>query len=302
MEIRGGSFLININFLILQKISFGIMPGKKTILFFLLLCLFEFTFSENPESIDSLVYIAKSEIGEKRINALCELGEIYKKSNPEKAFEYGEQALELSEKSNYKYGKALAYSLIANYHYYKGDYEKALECKEKYFALKDSVFAGESSKRIAELEVKYDTEKKEKRIAIQNLEIKKKKNQNLFLYIIASLVFIIAVIVIYQYRIKIKINSELRNANQKLIESEENLKHINDSKDKLFSIISHDLKNPFGTLITVAEFLEESFNEINEDHKFKTIQTIRKSAKQTYELLENLLKQGNPNKFPSTKS
>lgn len=170
----------------------------------------------------------------------------------------------------------------------KGDYEKALEFKEQYYSLKDSVFTEESSKRIEELEVKYDTEKKEKKITIQDLEIKKKENQNLFLFIIASLVLVIAVIVIFQYRIKFKRNAELRLANKKLRESEKNLKQINDTKDKLFSIISHDLKNPFGTLITVAEFLEESFHEIDEDHKFKTIQTIRKSAKQTYELLENL--------------
>ncbi|MCF8297784.1 MAG: tetratricopeptide repeat-containing sensor histidine kinase [Saprospiraceae bacterium] len=170
----------------------------------------------------------------------------------------------------------------------KGDYEKALVYKEQYYTLKDSVFTEESSKRIEELEVKYDTEKKEKKITIQDLEIKKKENQNLFLFIIASLVLIIAIIVIFQYRIKIRRNNELKQANQKLIESEKNLKQINDTKDKLFSIISHDLKNPFGTLITVAEFLEESFHEIDEDHKFKTIQTIRKSAKQTYELLENL--------------
>ena len=182
------------------------------------------------------------------------------------------------------------------------DFKKALEYKEKYYALKDSMFTEESRKRIEELEIQYDTENKQKMIAIQNLTIKRKDNQNLFLIVIAILIFIIAIIAAYLYRIKIKRNSELKVANQKLIESENILKQISESKDKLFSVIVHDLKNPFGTLISVTDFLEEGFHEISEEHKIQTVKTIKNSAQQTYEHLENLLRQGSSNTFNTLKT
>jgi len=180
-----------------------------------------------------------------------------------------------------------------------GDYKKALKFKVMYYDLKDSIFSEQSRKRIEELEIKYDTEKKGKKIAIQNLVIKKKENQNLFLFIIAILIFIIAIIAVFQYRIKIRRNRELKETNQNLIESEKHLKQISETKDKLFSGIIYDLKNPFGTLISVTDFLEESYYEIDDEHKIQTIKTIKKSAHRTYELLENLLKQAKPYKFTS---
>ena len=66
------------------------------------------------------------------------------------------------------------------------------------------------------------------------------------------------------------------------------LKDSNDAKDKLFSIITHDLKNPFGTLLSLTEFLDNNHQKISEEHKAKAIHTIRRSAIDAYGLLENL--------------
>jgi len=71
------------------------------------------------------------------------------------------------------------------------------------------------------------------------------------------------------------------------------LKELNASKDKFFSIIAHDLKNPFGSIIGISEILKEetkaSANFVLEN--YATI--INNSAVQTFMLLENLLEWAN---------
>jgi CheY-like chemotaxis protein len=74
-----------------------------------------------------------------------------------------------------------------------------------------------------------------------------------------------------------------------LIESEKNLRELNASKDKFFSIISHDLKNPFMGLLGFAEVLYNSFDQYNDEEKKKMLLIIKNSTRTTFKLLENLL-------------
>ena len=64
---------------------------------------------------------------------------------------------------------------------------------------------------------------------------------------------------------------------------------LNATKDKFFSIISHDLKNPFSSLFSISELMVESFDETDrEDHR-AGFKKINQSVKHLLDLLENLL-------------
>lgn len=69
----------------------------------------------------------------------------------------------------------------------------------------------------------------------------------------------------------------------------EELEFQNATKDKFFSIISHDLKNPIASIIGFSELLSEDYKDIERSKikKFSTI--INKSANFTLDLLQNLL-------------
>ncbi len=67
------------------------------------------------------------------------------------------------------------------------------------------------------------------------------------------------------------------------------LKRINASKDKLFSIIGHDLKNPFNSITLISEYLTSSFTELQEDEIIDLIHSIYISSENASCLLENLL-------------
>jgi signal transduction histidine kinase len=64
---------------------------------------------------------------------------------------------------------------------------------------------------------------------------------------------------------------------------------LNKMKDKLFSIIAHDLKNPFNTVLGFSDLLLDGFQKLSDDKKLKYIELINTSSKKIFNLLDNLL-------------
>ncbi len=82
---------------------------------------------------------------------------------------------------------------------------------------------------------------------------------------------------------------ELTRLNNQLASSEKELKELNLSKDKFFSILAHDLRSPFTSLLGLSEFLENEVPSLSKDELQLFASGISKSAKGVYNLLENLL-------------
>jgi len=79
------------------------------------------------------------------------------------------------------------------------------------------------------------------------------------------------------------------SANEKQKKLVAELKQLNATKDKFFSIISHDLKNPFNSILGFSELLEKNFEKYPVEKTKQFIINIHQTAKKTFELLENLL-------------
>lgn len=67
------------------------------------------------------------------------------------------------------------------------------------------------------------------------------------------------------------------------------LEESNQTKDKYFSIIAHDLRNPFNVILGFSDALVEHYKDFDEDQRQDIIQELNKSSKVIYDLLENLL-------------
>jgi PAS domain S-box-containing protein len=80
-----------------------------------------------------------------------------------------------------------------------------------------------------------------------------------------------------------------RKSEQKLIESELRLRELNATKDKFFSIIAHDLKNPFNDLIGFTQLLSMNIDKYDKSKIEQFINIIHQSSELAYNLLENLL-------------
>ena len=78
-------------------------------------------------------------------------------------------------------------------------------------------------------------------------------------------------------------------AESELKKQAEELKEINAEKDKLFSIIAHDIKNPFVALLGLMELLDEPIRNKDIVKIKRIIGLVQASSKKTYDLLQNLL-------------
>jgi PAS domain S-box-containing protein len=79
-----------------------------------------------------------------------------------------------------------------------------------------------------------------------------------------------------------------RSSDEIKIYSEE-LKQLNATKDRFFSIIAHDLKNPFITILGFTDLLSSEYNELTDEERLTYINEMKDSAKLSFNLLQNLL-------------
>jgi signal transduction histidine kinase/2-polyprenyl-3-methyl-5-hydroxy-6-metoxy-1,4-benzoquinol methylase len=86
-----------------------------------------------------------------------------------------------------------------------------------------------------------------------------------------------------------KLNEELEQSNTTINQNNIELKELNATKDKLFSIIAHDLRNPLQALITNSEILINFYDKLEPEIIRKKNYQILESSKLLISLLENLL-------------
>jgi len=188
-------------------------------------------------------------------------------------------------------------------HEIKGNFAEALSYQKHVYQLKDSLRIYFRDQKISFLDMKYDSEKKEKDIellkredAIQSASFSKQKRLRFYFLFICIILIVGAGFSIRAYFIKQRMTSTL---NQKkkllektqgdLLETEQNLRNLNKTKNKLFSIMAHDLINPFNALLGFASLLEEESNYLNKSEIKKYSSIIHQTANNLHSLLENLL-------------
>lgn len=82
---------------------------------------------------------------------------------------------------------------------------------------------------------------------------------------------------------------ELREKTEQLNITNKSLISLNASKDKFFSVMAHDIKNPLAAIISFSDWLYSDFKSLTEEEILDSLLSIKKSAKSLFELLENLL-------------
>ncbi len=227
-----------------------------------------------------------------------------------KAVKYGDMALKEAEGLKSHSLRSYAFYVLAETYKKLENYKKALEYYEKLTAVNDSIFNKEKTEAIASVEAKYQNEKKQ--LQIDNLEKEKVadyeiiKRQKVIIAVSAAgfiLVTTLSVFLFMLYRSKNKALKLLDEKNKNITEQREKisaqrdkiseiafeLKKVNRTKNKLFTIIAHDLKNPFQGIIGFSEMIKNKAKQEDLPEILKYAEFIYDASNQTYRLLDNLL-------------
>jgi signal transduction histidine kinase len=148
---------------------------------------------------------------------------------------------------------------------------------EKWLTVKDSLYAENKVKILYELEKKYKTEKKEQEIKILNVQ-KKQEIQKKQFY---SVLFVLSMVVLLGLGFLLMY---LRKLNQRLYEQKQNLTQLNEVKNRLFSVISHDLRTPIHQMSRYLDTLKPDTDMEKQYH-----QEIREKLYHTQNLVDSVL-------------
>lgn len=176
-----------------------------------------------------------------------------------------------------------SYLLIVELYKKLKDYPKAVEAQDKLMAYNDSILKTSNDLVILEQQKKYQTEKILQQIRIledQNqLDIKTRNNQ-ILIFSFVLLLFI----VLMGYLI-------LRNRQKKLLNDE--LKELNELRNRFFNHISHEFKTPLTLIMGPVSQLK---NSIQSNEQLESLNLIEKNANSLYQLVVQIL---NINKLES---
>lgn len=113
--------------------------------------------------------------------------------------------------------------------------------------------------------------------------------------ILVALIILASIIGIFYLRVK-SLHRQREKLEQLVLErtneiqsKNELLKELNSTKDKLFSIISHDLRSPFNSILGFQELLADNYDEFSDAERKDMIGDLQTSTKHVYSLVENLL-------------
>jgi serine phosphatase RsbU (regulator of sigma subunit) len=141
----------------------------------------------------------------------------------EEAIVYLKKAIELSEKSNRREGLKASYNSLASIYASQNKFREAYHYKELYANVKDSLFTENSSKAIAEMQSKYESEKKQKDIdlltkesEIKALELNRNRLWMIMLCVAALLILALAALFYVRWQMKQKAHKLLEHRNTEI--------------------------------------------------------------------------------------
>lgn len=209
----------------------------------------------------------------------------------EKANERVQEAYQISSRIKSSSGQRDCSEILYQLSKNKGDFEKALAHHELFQRLTDSVHKDENKRslNLLKTKLKYD---KDKQMLIAKSEKELAKQRNLInVSVIVLIVLLAAAIPLYFNQKKLRrLYKELKISTKTLRENEIQLNALNRTKDRLFSIIGHDLRGPIGALQGLLKLMVNG--EIEKEDFFRLLPKLRGDVDHILFTLNNLLSWG----------
>ncbi|NCT92847.1 MAG: tetratricopeptide repeat protein [Chitinophagaceae bacterium] len=277
-----------------EALEYNVKQHDKGMISFSLRTLGDLYYDDNaiPRSIDYYL-AAASAAREAKSNFLLEtalyrIGKSFQLQREwKKSLSYLEEANRISLELGAKSERATINRLLAESYAALGEYKLAYEASSLGGRLNDTLYEERNRARFAQMQVQFDTERKEAEIKLLKKEDELQKNKiqdqrvvTISLLAIVGLVLTLWIIAWRRNQFKQEVNKQL--SAQKLA-----LEQASYQKDKIFSILSHDLRLPISSLSNVMSLMEKQGISAEAFEKIK--HALGKQIHSLTNTLDNLL-------------
>lgn len=164
----------------------------------------------------------------------------------------------------------------------RGDLKSALAYRKAYEKIQKELWDRDKVWELAEQEKEFEVDLREKEIALQQAEIRTKSWQRNTALLFGVIAIVVLILTIWAYR-------RIRYSNLIIADQNQELSQLNATKNRLFSIISHDLKSPVLALQNSQQRLAAGIENQPKEQIKEALEANAQSAAATYRLLNNLL-------------
>ncbi|MCD0489736.1 tetratricopeptide repeat-containing sensor histidine kinase [Pedobacter sp. MC2016-14] len=219
----------------------------------------------------------------REVGSLKGLAQCYKRRNPLVALNYLDQALSLAKQKKANKIVLELLDVIAGLQSELGDYKAAYLAKQQQYTIADSFYYKEISERISSLQAQYELGKSKADVQeLKFLNNQQKLERRILIVILSCTVVIISFLGFYFIKVR-KLNLLLNKSNAALSSS-------NNVKDKLFSILGHDLRSPIASILNVLDLINEGM--LTEEEQQMIMKKLALNCSTSMETLDLLLKWG----------
>jgi two-component system sensor histidine kinase/response regulator len=214
------------------------------------------------------------------------------------------EALMIAKKYNYKFSLMEIYKGFSHIYTYYHDNKRALKMYDAYMILKASISAEDKLNHLLKSTYQLNIKIKDQELALAKREhaLTSAQNKNVIQWLIIILLLsIILGFIAYRFYQKYKQqekvntllsteNDHLESSNQALSIQQDVLQQSNMTRDKIFSILAHDLRSPLNSLKGFIEILANNPNAFSKEEISDLSKQFNQSLYSLNTLLENLLK------------
>ncbi|HEV9037355.1 MAG TPA: tetratricopeptide repeat-containing sensor histidine kinase [Puia sp.] len=253
--------------------------------------------------LQSLIYYRGVDdwLGTTSTNSLLAQDYLLLKDYPQ-ALKYANEALAEARAIRRKLEAQGSAKVLADIYEAKGDYRNALKYYQLYKEYSDSLFNDQSSKQIYARAAQYDYERQEARLreaqALKDAGYERAlRRDDLKISITAFVIVLLSLLAFILWReraVNRRVNRLLHEKNDKIEEQKEILEQqavqlllSNQQKDKLFSIIAHDLRGPLNSLKGLMDFRKEK--KLTDVEINQMMRELRSHVDSSSEMVGNLL-------------
>ncbi|MEQ8925101.1 MAG: HAMP domain-containing sensor histidine kinase [Fulvivirga sp.] len=214
---------------------------------------------------------------------LIYMSDIYlKKGNVELAKDFALKTYKMSKEHSLKDRIEQASFTLYEINQRQGDYKKALEFHKEYTVYKDSTLNSDVIQDMADLKTEFEVGQKQAEVDLLTAE---KKTQQILLYASTGGAILLLALVGLIY----KNNRDKSRINAVLADQKSQLEELNKTKDKFFSIISHDLRGPVHAFSGISRLIKYSAEDDDKEGLVEIAEHVEKTSKDLSGMLDGML-------------